>query len=327
MAGEFVLVRLTKISGSDLNVFDFDYDLNWFAFFLNADEKVYGRYGGRDARSAENRLSLKGLRHALQAALETHRKETKGQPRARTEKPLRVEEYPAAKRLKSGECIHCHQVYEFRRDFLKSGGKWRKDEVWVYPLPENVGLTLDIDAGDRVRSVARGSPADAAGLRGGDVLRTVNGVSVASIADAQYGLHRAAAKGKVPVAWLRDGTPMTAELNLPEGWRRTNITWRPSLLDVLPAPDFEGDDLTLEEKKALQLSDKQLAFRLGDVDDRARDAGLKKGDVVVGVEGLKLEMAMIEFFGHLRKNYLAGERVTFNVLRDGKAVDVPLTLR
>jgi predicted metalloprotease with PDZ domain len=90
--------------------------------------------------------------------------------------------------------------------------------------------------------VVRGSAADRVGLRAGDVLRSVNGVSVASIADVQYGLHRAAAKGKVPVAWLRDGKTQTAELDLPEGWRQTNITWRPSLLDVLPAVDLEGED-------------------------------------------------------------------------------------
>ena len=44
-----MLVRLLKIAGSDLNQFDFDYDLTWAGFFVNADGKVYGRYGGRDA--------------------------------------------------------------------------------------------------------------------------------------------------------------------------------------------------------------------------------------------------------------------------------------
>jgi hypothetical protein len=42
-------VRLVKITGVDLNVFDFDYDLTFAVFFLNAQGKVLGRYGGRDA--------------------------------------------------------------------------------------------------------------------------------------------------------------------------------------------------------------------------------------------------------------------------------------
>jgi len=40
----------------DLRLFDFfDHDLNFFVFFISADERVYGRYGGRDGKSAEGR--------------------------------------------------------------------------------------------------------------------------------------------------------------------------------------------------------------------------------------------------------------------------------
>src|SRR5438046_10166299 len=123
------------------------------AFFLNADEKVYGRYGGRDASSAEGRLSLAGLRYALACALEAHRRKPKAVPPPRKKKPLLVDDYPAARRVRRGECIHCHQVYEFRRAKEKAEGTWTKEDVWRYPLPENVGLTLDNDQGDRVVSV------------------------------------------------------------------------------------------------------------------------------------------------------------------------------
>ena len=74
MADKFVRVRLVKIAGMDLRRFEFDRDLNWFAFFLNADETIYGRYGGRDATDAEARLSPKGLRYALERALEAHKR-------------------------------------------------------------------------------------------------------------------------------------------------------------------------------------------------------------------------------------------------------------
>jgi len=46
-----------------------------------------------------------------------------------------------------GECVHCHQVNEFRRELLKQEGTWTKEQVWRYPLPENCGLTLNIDQG------------------------------------------------------------------------------------------------------------------------------------------------------------------------------------
>ena len=58
VADKYVRVRLVRITGVDLRLFDFDYDVTWFAFFLNADEHVYGRYGGRDAVDAQSRDCL-----------------------------------------------------------------------------------------------------------------------------------------------------------------------------------------------------------------------------------------------------------------------------
>jgi hypothetical protein len=83
VANQFVCVRLIKITGVDLNLFDFDYDLTWMAFFLNPNEKVLGRYGGRDAYGPDSRLSLKGLRFALTHALDEYCREpdAKAEPR------------------------------------------------------------------------------------------------------------------------------------------------------------------------------------------------------------------------------------------------------
>jgi serine protease Do len=328
VADDFVRVRLIKISGADLNVFDFDYDLTWVALFLNADEKVYHRYGGRDAGSPDSRLSLAGLRYTMGAALADHRREPSGGPPRRPENPLRAEDYPAAKRLKGNECIHCHQVNEFRRQALKAAGRWRREDLWVYPLPENIGLTLDVDQGDRVRAVAAASPADRVGLRAGDTLRVVNGQAVASSADVQYALHRGPAVGRLAISWQHDGAAKTAEVELAEGWRKTNLTWRPSLLDILPSLPLYGEDLEAAEKKALGLSEKQLAFRQDrTVHREAKAAGVQPGDIVVGIDNRSLEMTLPDFLAYVRRNHLVGDRITLNVLRDGKRVDLPLTLR
>src|SRR5262245_2995011 len=160
----------------DLRRFEFDYDLTWYVFLLNADETVYGRYGGRDAADAEARLSLKGLRHAMGRALEAHQTPPPARPLAG--RPQRAEDFHAAGRHKG--CIHCHNVNEFRRADLQAAGKWERESLWVYPLPENVGITLDVDAGDRVKSVAAGSAAATAGLKPGDRLAGLIGYPVAS---------------------------------------------------------------------------------------------------------------------------------------------------
>jgi hypothetical protein len=329
LASEFVLVRLLKISGADLNIFDFDHDLTWVGFFVDADGKVYGRYGGRDADGPDKRISLAGLRHAMQAALEAHRREpaVKPPPPLR-EKPLLAEDYPAARRRSKPECIHCHQIYEFRRADRRSAGTWKREEIWVYPLPENVGLTLEVDRGNHVRAVGADSPAARAGLRAGDVVRNVNGIPVASQADFRYGLHRGPWKGTLPIRWERDGKEMSASLELPEGWKKTNITWRPSMLDILPSLTVYGEDLSEEEKKKAGLGLRQLAFRQDKtVHAEAKAVGVRGGDIILGVEGQTLEMTMEEFLGHVRRNYLVGDSLTLLVLRDGKRVRLPWTLK
>lgn len=323
-----MLVRLTKIEGSDLRLFDFDHDLTWFVFFLNADEHIYGRYGGRDAASAEGRLSLAGLRYAMQAALDAYRKAPQTPPQTRSGPPIHAEDFPAARKRRPGECIHCHQVNEYRRAARKAAGEWSRDELWVYPLPENIGITLEVDRGNYVRAVAADSPAARAGLRPGDILREANGLSVASFADLQYALHKAPAEGKLPLAWERDGKRLHAELVLPPGWRKTNLTWRPSLLDILPSLPLFGDDLTPAEKKALGLSEKRLAFRQDNpVHSSLKAAGVEPDDVVIGINQEPLEMTLDQFLAHVRRNYLVGDHITLNVIRHGKRLDLPMTLR
>src|ERR1700731_1477757 len=69
IADRFVRVRLTRIDDVDLNLFEFDYDLTFMVFFLNAEEKVYARYGGAEAETPDNRKSLEGLRYTMESVL------------------------------------------------------------------------------------------------------------------------------------------------------------------------------------------------------------------------------------------------------------------
>jgi serine protease Do len=322
-----VLLRLTSMRRVDLDLFDFDYDLTWMAFFVSAEEKVYGRYGGRDAESPDSRVSLAGLRRALEAALASHRRDGPGQPRPREREANTVDRLAAAKRLPDKACVHCHQVYDFRREEMQKAGRWRKEELWVYPQPGNVGLTLDVDHGHLVTKVADGSAAARLGLRAGDRITRVGDVPAVSLADVQYGLHRAPPSGEVAVTWLHDGREHTGPLSLTEGWRQTDISWRWSLRGLDPPPWVHGEDLTTEEKTALKLGEKRLALRQGPyVSDPAIRAGIRQNDVIVGVDGKELEMTGRQFGAYIRLNYKVGDRVTYNLLRDGKCVSAIVTL-
>ena len=314
--------------GVNLDVFEFDYDLTWVALFLNANEKVLGRYGGRPPESATRFLSLLGLRNALTAALAAH----KSDPDARPVPPVpatprRAEQLPAVQRLTPNACIHCHHVWEFRRDDLQRRGRWTTDEVWVYPFPENVGLTVDVEQGGRVERVAPDSAAAKAGLLAGDRLVKVNGLNVASFADLQYALHKAPASGRVAATWLRQGKRLQGELELAPGWRQSDVSWRWSLRGLEPSSQVDGYDLTAEEKKALGLGPKQLAFRQGAfVPLKAQQAGLRINDVVVGIDDHKLELTFRQFDAFVRLTYRPGDEVTYRVIRQGQRLDVKLKL-
>ena len=323
VADQFVRCRLVKIAGADLSKFEFDYDLTWFAFFLNADETIYGRYGGRDATDAEARISLKGLRYAMDQALETHKSPP---PAPNAVKPVFAEKYDAAKSHKG--CIHCHNVKEFRRADEKKAGTWTRDSLWVYPLPENVGITLDVDVGNRVKAVAKDSAAAKAGLQAGDFVTRIGETNVASFGDAIYGLHKSPAVGEIPIRWTRDGKEQSAKLTVTAGWRRTNLTWRPSLLDILPSVPFYGDDLTAAEKKKLGLDEKRAAFRQDKTVHRTlKDAGIEPLDVIIGIDGKSVEGEYANLLGFVRRNYLVGDTITVDVIRDGKPTQVKVKLR
>ena len=315
-----------RIENIDLNVFEFDWDLTWAAFFMNASDKVYGRFGGRDAKGPDTRNTLEGLRFAMQAALAEHRKDPAAKPETPSEKPLYINQVPAAKSYKG--CIHCHQVKEILRQQAINTGTWNRESIYTYPLPENVGITLDPVRGNLVKQVAPGSLADKAGVKMGDVVRTLNGRPVVSFADAQYALHKGPFEGKLPLTWQRDGKDLEAALQVGAGWRRTNVTWRPSLLDLLPSPAVYGTDLTAKEKKALGLDEKRLAFRQdAPVQPAAKAMGVLENDIILGLDGKALEMTRDQFLGYVRQNYLVGEAATLNILRNGKRMDLQVKLK
>lgn len=265
------------------------------------------------------------MRYALEAALAAHREaNVKAAPRAAA--PLVIDNVPAAKNHLRA-CIHCHQAKEILRVQADREGGWDPTTRWVYPLPENIGITLDLQRGHQLKAVAAASPAAQVGLRSGDTLVSLDNRSVRSFADAQYALHKAPARGSIKISWLRDGQRHDGELQLADGWKKTNITWRPSLMDLLPSLPLFGTDLTAQEKKALGLTASRLAFKQdAPVPPSAKKLGVQEGDVILGINGLQLEMTTEQFLAYVRRNYLQGERVTLNLVRGDKRMDVPIKL-
>jgi hypothetical protein len=155
------------------------------------------------------------------------------------------------------------------------------------------------------------------------------GVPIHSLADAQFALDRAPPQGKVVLAWEREGKARTGALPLPAGWRKSDITWRPSVRHLVPSLPVFGEDLTATEKKALGLRPEQLAFRQRDrINPRAEAAGIRPGDIILGVDERKLDgMDAGDLYQYVRREYLVGDEVRVNLLRGGKRLSLPVTLR
>jgi serine protease Do len=330
LANKFVRVRLAEIEKSDLNVFEFDYDVTFMIFFLGADQQVYGRYGGRDAKSDSGRMSIAGLKYAMQAALKSHEESQKlAQQKApvEQEKALMVRDLASSRRYRG--CIHCHQVREILNAELKREGKWSRNDIFRYPLPDNLGLVLDIDQGDLIKEIVEGSEASKAGLQVGDVVEKIAGLNVHSLGDAQFALDGAPKTGGVSIQVQRKGKSIAAKIQLHEGWRKASFGWRPSMRSHTHYLPLLGKDLTVDEKKKLGLAADQLAFRQRDpAAQRVLDAGIRPGDIIVGLDDRKMtNMTAIQFRLFVQGNYLTGDKVVIQMIREGKKMDIPMHLK
>lgn len=318
-------VRLDEIQQSDLSLFEFDYDLTMMVFFISPDEKIYGRYGGRDADGPDTRQSLAGLRFAMQSALDTHCENAATDDPPRKE-PVFVRDFSASRQARG--CIHCHQVKEIMHTDLREKGQWDRSHVFRYPLPENIGMTLDVDRGNLVKAVQANSIAAKAGVVAGDMIESIAGTQIRSFADAQFALDKSPAEGQVDVSWRRRGEWITRTLTLEKGWRRTDISWRPSMQELVAAPRLFGKDLVASERATLGLTETQMAFRQKkSVPGQARDAGIRPGDIVLGFDRSVMEMDAYDFQDYVRENYIVGDEVAVHLMRDGKRLDLPMKLR
>ncbi|HIN55076.1 MAG TPA: PDZ domain-containing protein, partial [Planctomycetes bacterium] len=219
---KFVSVRIVKANDLDLNLFQFDYDLTFSIFFMNADKTIYGRYGTRSSvEDAERHMSKEGLAQAMQSALMLHENYPGNRGVLAGKQPIASEykepnDYPSLRgRYKStldyaGEvtksCLHCHQIQDAARQIVREQRKPIPEaQMYPYPLPQAIGFSLDPQTRSKIKSVADGTAADLAGLKTGDEVTMLGGQAILSIADAQWVLHHAKSSQNLPVVVQRNG--------------------------------------------------------------------------------------------------------------------------
>ncbi len=362
---QFVTVRCVQMGGVDLDTFQFDPLVSWSVFFMNADKTIYGRFGTahpqakRSKSDSNTNHTMKGLKAALLGALDVHRGYTsdaktwapklKGKtgtpwPWRFAEKTPAARKYKRLKRVKGTDtkgCVHCHEVQRVMIDSFFMKKKALPDSMlWMYPHPEIIGLTMSKDHRALVTAVAPGSVTNKLGIKAGDIIETLQGQPLLSVADLQWVLHNAPdERARLTFGILRGGNaekPRTARL--PRNWRRRgDYAWR-----------YRVAGYAMWQWAGATLADHAEGVRIANHapywfkhDHKGARKVLRPGDIILDVDGgadpLSLpptEGAPLPHATWTRSSYLAylmrekkpGSVVKLKVRRKGKEIDVRFKL-
>ena len=317
----------------DVNNLRFDFDLTFAAVLMHSDGTVYHRYGARGPVSAHSHLSMGSFVKLLEDTLADHAAYDRAPAPPRAAEPRAAIDLPMLqRRMAEGqkiECVHCHMVNDSEHEDAVRGKRWKKDDLYNFPDPARLGLTLDPDRQNLATAVATGSAAAAAGLRAGDeVIALGEQPSVRTLSDVQWALHRAPfAATTLTLRYRREGTEHPATLALPADWKRCppeEYAWRPFKWNLSPSSGFGGSELGREAKQKLGLDAGAFAFRVDYIVDWGREAhrgnaakaaGLRHGDVVVSFANKSDFRSVQHFHAWVSLTRTAGEETEFVVMR------------
>ncbi|MCA9299917.1 MAG: PDZ domain-containing protein [Phycisphaerales bacterium] len=341
LLSRFVCVRLTDAQALDLSIFPADgfqdFDLSWWGYFMSPDRETYGIFGGRDDIGESTRISEAALVATLRRVLEHHHDParptwgidgpTPATTVART--PASLPGFASWRRRApqeevSASCIHCHQVGEIlRQPAIDDGTFVPERDLEIWPLPENVGLSLDRDHGLRVTAVVPGSAAARAGIEVGDVLGAAGGRRLFGQADFRGVLHREAKpEGTIEIWWTRGDTVHSGDLVLEREWRRTVLDWRmsvsqgnigapPSIGWPLPGPKAGQGSMSVKPWFGKH-AERSLAWQ----------AGLRPHHVIVAVDGASPDVTGRAFMTWFRLGHDRGDEVVLSVLDRGERREI-----
>lgn len=312
----------------DIALFERDWNNTLYYFILNADEQIYLRYGGRDARGPLTYLDLDSLELALAKGLELHRQYQEGQlPRPERPQPRFPREIPplVERTFARNQCVECHLIGDFSLIHKEQSGTLDKvKDLYRWPDIRTIGIELDVPKGLVVKET-RAAVRDA-GMAAGDRITAVNGVPVWTFGDLQYFYDKVPRDAKqVAIAVERNGKPVRFSVALPAFWWLTDLSFRQ--LSVDPRAEFESRPLTAAEKRSYGLAPESFAgevVRIGGFAEMLKVHQLKRGDIVCSVDGVDRDQIANtpELYIKLRKR--AGDTVTLDVIREGARLKMPV---
>ena len=207
--------------------------------------------------------------------------------------------------------------------------------MFPWPMPDDVGLSLDRDEKARVRTVAPDSIAARGGFRPGDDIVSLDGQPIVSIADVQWVLHNKKDPDTAEAEISRDGSKKKLTLQLTKGWRLAgDITWRVSTWDIrrMGTGGLVLRELSTDDRRRLKIDKDSLGLRVEGMGrypphNVAQRAGFKKEDIIVEFDGKSDDMRISELLAYTMQERKSGDTVDVVVLRKGKRVQLKLRMQ
>jgi hypothetical protein len=323
----------------DLNLFQFDYDLNWAAIFMNADGTIYSRYGTQSAAGADTYNSVESLEKTMRRVLTLHANAInyrkylagkRGKPKpykTALEMPGMEKKEEYRKTTQVNNCIHCHNIHDAENHQLHLEGTMTNEKLWRYPLPNNIGLEIDPKDGLKINRVIAGSAAEKAGLRAGQSIAYMNDQLILSIADIQWVLHHlpnTATNIRIRPWNSNREHILTTRI----GWKKTDISWRGSLWNLHPRLRVYMPAAKPNELKQLNLPAGQHALKVQWINNGSAEgqaalkAGLKLNDFIIAMAGKPFEKTIDHdiFNAQVKLNYKSGQKLPLTLMRNGKRI-------
>jgi serine protease Do len=164
--------------------------------------------------------------------------------------------------------------------------------VTVQPVTSDIARSLNVEAhGALVNSLTPGGAAEKAGLRRGDIITAINGAAVRDTNGLRNEVGQMLPGSEVKVTVLRDAKEQTFNVRLGEkqaeaaegdnGQRPGAASGSGFGLSVEPLTRENARELGVPMSSGLVITDVEPS-------SRAADAGLKQGDVIEVVDGVKV---------------------------------------
>lgn len=195
-----------------------------------------------------------------------------------------------------------------------------------------LGVTTDkAGEGAKITDISKGSAAEKAGLKEGDIITRINDQKIASPEDLSRTVRKYKPEEKVTIGYKRDGKDQSQSIAL--GKRKTTITGfnvAPGAFNMDHMQDLYNFNYSLNSRGKLgikaQETEEGKGLKVLDVDEEspADKAGIKEGDIITDFDGV--DVNSVEKLREVARTAAAKPSFKVKLLRDGKTQEIQVKI-